>query len=132
MKLKDRIAELSFRVVVYHDGEDWVAHSLELDIVGCGDDPQEALEELIDAIEAQVTFALQTGDPSLIRCRAPEEVEEMWTEASERGMEDLFSPRVRRGHPDTGEPEGPLAKYLSLRGRELDKMRGNRMEFVCG
>ncbi len=133
--------DLSFRVAVYHEGGEWVAHALEADIVGCGGTPEEALKELHDSIECQVSFALQTGDLSLIQHEAPREIVTMWEEVNRRAMEAMFSlPRpARKDRPAKGRrsasagKEAPQAKFLGLTGSRLEALRKTPLEPVnCG
>ena len=49
----------------------WVAHALEMDIIGVGDSWQGALAELNGNIRAQVSFARSLGDDSLVFRAAP-------------------------------------------------------------
>jgi hypothetical protein len=138
MNSSDQTFDLSFRVVVYRDGDDWCAHSLELDIVGCGDNPDQAWSELIASIECQVSFALQTGDPSLIYKQAPAEIVDLWEATNRKSVEELFSSShsSRGTRPSRSQKQvqsdGPLAKFYGLSGRNLDDLRKNRMELVCG
>jgi hypothetical protein len=142
MKTSDQTFDLSFRVVVYRDGDDWAAHALELDIVGCGDTPDHAWKELIAAIECQVSFALQTGDPSLIFKESPAEIVALWEETNRKSVEELFSPSPSPSPSSRGtrptrdqttlKSDGPLAKFYGLSGRKLEDLRKHRMELVCG
>jgi hypothetical protein len=139
-KLPEEIFDLSFRVVVYRDGDVWTAHSLELDLVGSGETSEEALSELSEMIDCQVTFAMQAGDASLIYHEAPPEIFELWEEAECRKKKCLFAAAVppgrlsviRDGNEHT-EEEGPIAKFLGLTGRRLDDLRRTPMDLIpCG
>jgi len=61
-----KMPELSLSVLVYVEDKYKVAHCLEMDIKGRGANEDEAMEELLSLIEAQVSFAYQKGEPGLI------------------------------------------------------------------
>jgi hypothetical protein len=62
----DRIA-LPLRVLGYQvDKNTWTAHCLETDLVGYGKSFKQALDDLVVRTEMQVSFALQTNQPSLL------------------------------------------------------------------
>jgi len=137
MNPHDDTYDLSFRVVVYRDGDFWDAHALELDIVGCGETPDEALDELIELIECQVSFAIQTGDPSLINQEAPPEIVALWETARSKAIEELFATPAERtslAHRSNfgkgAEVEGPLAKVFGLDERKLEKLRDSPLELL--
>ena len=44
------------RVLVYQEDEEWIAHLLEMDLVGTGSSPEEAEAELAGAFEAKVAY----------------------------------------------------------------------------
>ncbi|MBN1343194.1 MAG: hypothetical protein JXQ73_10965 [Phycisphaerae bacterium] len=52
--------DLQIRLVVYSDPDDpdvWLAHCIEMDLIGAGDTVQEALEDLLGAIAGQIRNA---------------------------------------------------------------------------
>ena len=55
------------KTVIYKDGEDYVAHDLDMDLIGCGKGESDARKELEEMVKAQVEFAASIGDPSIIR-----------------------------------------------------------------
>ena len=50
--------DVTINVLGYMEDGDWIAHALEMDLVGVGDSFEEAIEALNEFIEAQVSFAL--------------------------------------------------------------------------
>lgn len=48
---------LSFRAIVVHEGGEWVAHCLDLDIVSTASTPERAMDELAEAVGAQFWYA---------------------------------------------------------------------------
>ena len=53
-------------VLGYIEDGDWVAHALEMDVIGVGDTWKEALEELDGNVQAHISFAKFKKDNSLI------------------------------------------------------------------
>jgi hypothetical protein len=63
---------IALRVVVYHENGTWLAHCLEMDIVAEGENPQEAMKDLVDLCNLQVRVALEEGDlESVVRPAPP-------------------------------------------------------------
>jgi len=54
--------QMPLRVVFYYHEDQWVAHCLEFDLVGCGETRDEALELLTDAIAIQFEVSAETGN----------------------------------------------------------------------
>ncbi|MCX6993055.1 MAG: hypothetical protein NT011_07925 [Kiritimatiellaeota bacterium] len=78
------------RVLIYRDESgDYIARALELDLIGSGDAPNKALKDLENAIQAQVSFALQKGASDMIYFKAEPEYDRRWLEAAKSGMRDL-------------------------------------------
>jgi hypothetical protein len=48
---------LSFRATVSREGDEWVAHCLDLDIVTVATTPDQAMDRLADAVGAQLWYA---------------------------------------------------------------------------
>lgn len=72
--------EMTLRVYGYKNEEDggWAAHCLETDLVGFGDNPEEAIKDLIDLTSMQVSFAHQMGKPGLIYREAPMHIQQSY------------------------------------------------------
>jgi hypothetical protein len=78
------------RVLIYRDETgDYIARALELDLIGSGDAPNKSLKDLENAVQAQVSFALQKGAPEMIYFKAEPEYERRWLEAAKSGVRDL-------------------------------------------
>lgn len=80
--------------VIYHEGADWLAHCLELDIVAEGKTPAEAFRNVIDLCEFQIDTALEEGDLQSIFRPAPPEMWKMFALASERPAAVRKLPKV--------------------------------------
>ncbi len=74
------MSHLRLRVVSYKEDGLWVAHCLEMDVIGVGAAVGDALEELKSNIEAQLSFAKFEGiDPFR---PAPEKIQNLWNETN--------------------------------------------------
>lgn len=71
---------LRLRVVSYLEDELWVAHSLEMDVIGVGGDLDSAIRELRENMEAQLSFS-KAQDMNPFRS-APEEIQKLWDAAN--------------------------------------------------
>ena len=55
---------MDLRVVLYEDGNSWIAHCLEFDLAGDGSTKAEALDSLIRAIAIQVEDSIRHKNPA--------------------------------------------------------------------
>lgn len=74
------MAKLRLRAVTYREDDYWVAHSLEMDVIGVGNTEEEAVQELKGNSEAQLSFALFKGVNPFRP--APQKFQKMWDEAN--------------------------------------------------
>ena len=59
-------------VLIYPNDEgEYIAHCLEMDLIGIGDTHKKAVEDLADHIEMQVSFARQEECPEMLWHPAP-------------------------------------------------------------
>ncbi len=72
-KLPQRGEAMRISVLIYREGEVWVAHALEFDIVATGQSKEEALGNLKDLVNAQIEFAMLHGNLEAIFKPAPSE-----------------------------------------------------------
>ena len=71
------------RVVVYSEGDAWVAQALELDICAQGANPDEARDHFLDTLDCELNIALQEGeDPAVTIGPAPSQFFAMWDQRS--------------------------------------------------
>lgn len=63
-----------FDVLVERQDDGYIAHCLQLDIVAVADTQQQALKDIRDLIEAQLTTAIENGNLDNIFHPAPAEV----------------------------------------------------------
>ena len=81
-----QIHNLQIRVLIYREDGEWVARALEMDLLGFGKTEREAVGELQQAVEAQISFAHQTNDASLINFPAEPEFFKRWEVAQKKAM----------------------------------------------
>jgi hypothetical protein len=74
---------IPLRAVIYPHGKWWIAHSLELDLVAEGKNPESALQDLIDLMGIQIKTALANQDLRSAFCPAPPEIWAMFSRAKD-------------------------------------------------
>ena len=84
---------ITLRVLGYRDGKGWAAHCLETDLVGHGRNFQTALSDLVELTEMQVSFALQTEQPSLLDHPAPPDIWQTYERLAQESLRNLSKPR---------------------------------------
>lgn len=84
-----KVVKLS--VLGYVEDSYWVAHALEMNVIGVGGTWDEAIEELQENVNAQVSFAKFRGDDSLIFQPAPPELFEKFKEVRMAEVQELLS-----------------------------------------
>jgi hypothetical protein len=89
---------VSSRVLVYREATaDYIAHALELDVIGTGNSPNKAMKDLENAIQAQISFCAQKDCMESLFFAAPKEYVERWLSAANKGIQDLVSGDVAMG-----------------------------------
>lgn len=84
---------IPLRIVLYREGDAWVAHCLEFDLVGDGATQDEALRELSEAIQLQVDATLEHGNPANLFMPADGKYFEMFAAGKDvAGGELRFAP----------------------------------------
>jgi hypothetical protein len=53
---------LDLHALGYRQGEQWIFHCLEMDVMGHAATPQDAMERMLDAINAQVEFSIENDN----------------------------------------------------------------------
>ena len=71
------------RVVFYREGEDWMAHCLEFDLIGDGPTRDDALEVLSQVIALQVHASLEHNNPANLFSAADGKVFRMFAEGTD-------------------------------------------------
>lgn len=83
--------DLSIRVLLSSEDDQFVAHALELDLVAHGDTEKEAIEELHEMMIAQLSFAAQMEKPEMVNHPAPKEYLKRWDEANQKALIGVVS-----------------------------------------
>ena len=83
----------SVRYIVFKEDSAWFAVALEFNIVESGDDPQEALILLFEAIKGYIASAVKNNIASEVLYQVPaEEYENLWTKlAAHKPIPSPFS-----------------------------------------
>jgi hypothetical protein len=81
--MKAHYYDLSIRVLVYRENGQFVAHALELDILGYGTTESAAKKELEGLLENQLSFAAGMGKPEIVNFPAPKEFFNRWEKANQ-------------------------------------------------
>ncbi len=71
---------LRLRAIIYPEDGLWVAHALEMDLIGTGATEAAALRELRSNVEAQLSFAKQAKINPFHP--APVEIQKLWDETN--------------------------------------------------
>jgi len=69
------------KVLLYKEGGQFVAHALEMDLLGYGRTRNAAVKELRGLVKAQISFARNMDDDSLLLFPAEREYFERWDAA---------------------------------------------------
>lgn len=80
--MNTHLYDFQIRVLITPEDGEFVAHALELDLVGYGPTEEAALDELAHMIQAQISFAAQKADDSLIPFQAPSAYLKRWETAN--------------------------------------------------
>ena len=84
-----RIYNLQIRVLVYQEGGQFVAHALEMDLLGYGRTEKSAVKELCSLIDSQLSFARFKNDDSLLAFPAAKEYFERWETAHAAALKKM-------------------------------------------
>ena len=121
------IYNLQIRVLIYREDGEWAARALEMDLLGFGKTEREAVGELQRAIEAQISFAHQTNDASLINFPAEPEFFKRWEEAQKKALRSEIL-------GDKSVKLAARAQVISFTAAELKALRTRRFKetgLVC-
>ena len=77
--------EFQIKVLLYSENDEWVAHALEMDLLGYGAGERQAMTALRKAVDAQLEFARRKNDPDLIQFPAPRSFFTRWEKADHVG-----------------------------------------------
>ncbi len=69
---------IELREVVYREGQWWIAHCLEMDVVAEGDSPFEAVSSTMELCGAKIDAAIDDGNVKAIYHPAPAEIWDLY------------------------------------------------------
>jgi hypothetical protein len=75
------VREWSVHIVLYREGDFFIAHCLEFDLAAQGTDAREAFGNLLDAIDLQARYSLEIGDLGNLFNPAPAEYWRLFAQA---------------------------------------------------
>ncbi len=78
------------KLLLFKDGEEYVAHILDFDLVGTGATREEALKEVSDSATAQIAYALEHNRVKELLHPAPSEFYEKWKIAEQHALMDIL------------------------------------------
>ena len=95
--MKAHYYDLSIRVLLYKENAQFVAHALELDILGYGNTEAEAKKELEGLLGNQLGFAACLGKPEIVGFPAPKEFFDRWEKANKAQLSSKRAPERSLG-----------------------------------
>ncbi len=105
------------RVVLFREDGLWVAHALEMDLIGAGATETAAVHELRSNADAQLSFAKQENlNPFR---EAPSEIQKLWNEAN---LAALCMNRTRL------TPGSPSTRVLEWNASQVSRIKGKRFQ----
>ncbi len=90
MANEEAMPKIILDVLGYREDGDWVALALEMDIRGYGSTFEDALEDLAELVEMQVSFAVQKGWPDSVWKPAEPVWYKMWAEVRREALRDMW------------------------------------------
>jgi hypothetical protein len=129
--VKSHVYDLNLRLLIYKEEDEWVAHALEMDLLGYGNSPREAKEAVKKAIEAQLEFASHIDNPKMAQFPAPKEFFTRWEKAQTHSVRGVFGP------PDKCEKLKGRAEFVTIYSADIEQLsaRQSKARFepvTCG
>ena len=85
--METHIYNLQIRVLIFREDAEFVAKALEMDLTGYGKTEVEAVEDLKKTVEAQISFASQMNDSSLLEFPAEKEFFYRWEDFQRKALQ---------------------------------------------
>jgi hypothetical protein len=79
--LRKHFFDFPIRVLIYREGSVIVARALEFDLLGYGKNENDAMQQLLESVKAQVSFCSSVNNPEMALFPAPKEYLERWETA---------------------------------------------------
>lgn len=90
----DQAMRIDLNAVLYREGNWWIAHCLQLDLVAEGDTAAAAVRDLGELAEQQLSTAMQEGDLQAVFRPAPFEIWKMYWIATDRPASAKKQPTI--------------------------------------
>jgi hypothetical protein len=119
--MEKKFFNLNLRVLVYQEDGEFFARCLEMDLIGCGDNSEKALEELRSNIEAQITFAVYKNDDGLIAFPAEKTYFERWDGANQAQIHNELFPDKQQS--DTALKINGCATIITIEKTAMQKLK---------
>src|SRR2546426_11430055 len=88
-RVDTNIYDFQIRVLIDRDGDAYVAHALEMDIVAYGKTQKAAVKELKNLVFNQISYAIESGEEHLMLRAAPQEYFDRWEKAHTAALKGL-------------------------------------------
>jgi hypothetical protein len=106
--MEKQFQNFQFRVLVYREVGQFVAHALEVDLLAFGETADAAVDELCNVINNQLNFARSKRDERLLHFPAEKELFDRWEAAHAAALRnEVFQ-------QDAPSQENPQAVCISL------------------
>lgn len=109
--------DINLNVLGYRDGDEWIALALEMDLRGYGGSFEEALEDLRELVNMQISFSRFKGQPELIWKAA----DPIWFERFAEVRREYLEALVRE--TEVSEPEYSIAGLPIPTGDVIESLR---------
>jgi hypothetical protein len=80
------VYDIPLRVLIYKEDGEFVAHALEMDLLGYGATQSNAMDALLEMIFCQLSFAHEKKDARLLMFPAEPEIFARWEKAREAAL----------------------------------------------
>jgi hypothetical protein len=114
--------DLPIRVLLYKEDGEYVAHALEMDLLGYGTTEKSAMQALTDAILSQITFACQQQKKEMLSFPAEKKIFERWEKAHQAQLHGLLC-------EDQSAAMKTRAAVISVTKQELSEARKAKHKF---
>jgi hypothetical protein len=106
--------DLSIRILFYRETDLWVAHALEMDLLGYGKTTQLALTDLLRSVKAQMSFAAHKRQPESVFFPAPADIVKKWEKAQLSSLVQAVS-----GNRESAAKMDIRAAVVTFTGKQL-------------
>jgi predicted RNase H-like HicB family nuclease len=121
------VYNIQIRILIYQEDGEFVARALEMDLIGYGKTEAEAVEELKQSIECQLTFAHHMNDSSLLGFKAEDEFFQRWDQAQQKALKGI----VLSDKPVKLSAKACVITFTQSELRSLREREFKKSELVC-